>query len=161
MKLSTWTNMDSNTRATTTETLNATLADALDLALLTKQAHWNIRGPLFIAIHEMLDKFRIELDDHIDTIAERIVQLGGTALGTTQVVAATSRLSAYPTEIHQEDDHLTALIARYGALANSVREAVSIVGEAGDANSADILTGFSRAMDKSLWMLDAHLSGKR
>src|SRR5689334_10230969 len=90
--------------------LNARLADTIDLALLTKQAHWNIKGPQFIAVHEMLDEFRKQVDEHVDTIAERVVQLGGTALGTVQEVAKTSTLPPYPVDIYSIKDHLQALI---------------------------------------------------
>ena len=76
--------LPSNAKAVSIAILNARLADAVDLALLTKQAHWNIKGPNFIALHEMIDGFRSELDTHVDTMAERVVQLGGTAQGAEQ-----------------------------------------------------------------------------
>ena len=82
--------------------LNARLADSIDLALLTKQAHWNIKGPQFIALHEMIDGFRTEIDGHVDTMAERVVQLGGIAMGTAQAVAKESQLAAYPTDISSD-----------------------------------------------------------
>src|SRR6059058_5612599 len=82
--------VSSNSKSVSIAVLNARLADAIDLALLTKQAHWNIKGPQFIALHEMIDGFRTELDEHVDTMADRVVQLGGTALGTTQAVSAGS-----------------------------------------------------------------------
>ena len=152
--------LQSNTRKTSIELLNARLAEAIDLALITKQAHWNVKGPQFIAIHEMLDGFRKELDIHVDTIAERAVQLGGTALGTTQVVAETSKLPAYPTDIFTTRDHLAALIDRYAETAKAARAAIDEADEAGDADTADILTGYSRALDKSLWFLEAHTQEK-
>lgn len=152
--------LKSNTKKVSIELLNARLADAIDLALVTKQAHWNLKGPQFIAIHELLDVFRASLDVHIDTIAERAVQLGGMAQGTTQTVAEKTTLKPYPTTISKTKDHLAELIERYGALANSVRAAIDESDEAGDADAADIFTAFSRDLDKNLWFLEAHVQEK-
>ena len=151
--------LPSNSKQAVIEVLNARLADAIDLALLTKQAHWNLRGRDFIAIHEMIDTFRTEIDGHVDTIAERVAQLGGTALGTVQNVAKGSSLPPYPTDISKVDDHLAALIERYGKAANAVRAAIDQADEKGDANTADIFTAYSRALDKALWFLEAHVVG--
>jgi len=137
--------------------LNACVANAIDLALLTKQAHWNVKGPQFIAVHEMLDGFRAELDAAVDTMAERVVQLGGTALGTTQAVAGASQIAPYPTDIYAISDHITALIDRYALVANQIRAGIDQASDVGDADTADILTGVSRALDKALWFLEAHV----
>lgn len=147
--------LKSNTKTAMIGLLNARLADGIDLALLTKQAHWNLKGPEFIAIHEMLDGFRAELDTHVDTVAERVAQLGGVALGTTQAVASATKLKAYPTEIVAVKDHLAELIERYAEAAKSVRAAIDTADEAGDADTADIFTGYSRALDKALWFLES------
>lgn len=152
--------LKSNARKSSIEILNARLAEAIDLALITKQAHWNVKGPQFIAVHEMLDGFRTELDGHVDTIAERAVQLGGTALGTSQDVARASKLAAYPTGIFKVRDHIEALIDRYAVAAKSARAAIAEADEAGDADTADIFTAYSRALDKSLWFLEAHIQEK-
>ena len=154
---STHNNLKPAAKAVVIKLLNARLADAIDLALLTKQAHWNIKGPQFIALHEMFDGFRTEVDGHVDTMAERVVQLGGTALGTTQVVARASTLAPYPTGVTSTRDHLDALIERYASVANATRAAIDTADRAGDKDSADILTGVSRGLDKALWFLEAHV----
>jgi starvation-inducible DNA-binding protein len=150
----------SNAKTVAIRLLNARLADSIDLALLTKQAHWNIKGPDFIALHLMIDGFRTELDEHVDTMAERVVQLGGTALGTTQEVGKATTLAPYPTDIHTSKAHLAALIERYGKVAKAVRAGIDEADEAGDADTADIFTAYSRALDKSLWFLEAHVQEK-
>ncbi len=149
--------LDDNARKVAIDTLNARLADMIDLALITKQAHWNLKGPRFIAIHEMLDGFRTQIDGHVDIVAERVVQLGGTALGTSQILAGQSKVPPYPTDIYKIEDHLQALIERYGAVANAVRAAIDETDEAGDADAADIFTAASRDLDKALWFLEAHI----
>jgi starvation-inducible DNA-binding protein len=149
--------LNANTKQAAIEILNARLAEGIDLALLTKQAHWNLKGPQFVAVHEMLDGFRTQIDGHVDTMAERMVQLGGTALGTVQIVTQASTLTPYPTDIYAIKDHLAALIERYGAVANSVRRSIDQAEEAGDADTADIFTAASRDLDKALWFLEAHL----
>lgn len=151
-------NMDSNAKSVAMALLNARVADSIDLALITKQAHWNIKGINFIAVHEMLDTLRTQIDDYVDTMAERIIQLGGTALGTVQTTEKKTTLEPYPTDIHTIKDHLEALIDRYGKVANAVRANIDESDEAGDATSADVLTEVSRGLDKALWFLEAHLS---
>lgn len=151
--------LKANAKAVSIEILNARLADAIDLALLTKQAHWNLKGPQFIAIHEMLDTFRTDLDEHVDTMAERVVQLGGMAAGTTQAVAKATSLEAYPADITAIKDHLEALADRYAKAADGAREAIEQTDEAGDADTADIFTAYSRSLDKSLWFIESHLQG--
>jgi starvation-inducible DNA-binding protein len=149
--------LKANAKSAEIEIHNARLADAIDLALITKQAHWNLKGPNFIAVHEMLDPMRAQLDDHADTVAERIAQLDGIALGTSQIVAKATKLAPYPTDIRKTTDHLAALAERYAVLANQVRDDIDATDEAGDADSADILTAFSRDLDKNLWFIKSHL----
>lgn len=149
--------LKSNTKSAMIALLNARLADAIDLALVTKQAHWNLKGPTFIAVHELLDTLRDDVDEHVDIIAERVAQLDGVALGTLQTVGKASTLAPYPTDIRKVSDHLGALVERYAALSKSTREGIDAADEAGDADTADIFTAFSRSLDKNLWFLKSHL----
>ncbi len=145
-----------NAKAVAVSLLQARLVDGIDMSLMTKQAHWNLKGPQFIGVHLMLDTFRSEQDEYVDTMAERITQLGGTARGTTQEVASTTKLPPYPLDIYQVSDHIHALIERYALVANAVRASIDEVDEAGDADTADIFTEVSRGIDKQLWFLEAH-----
>ena len=156
-------NLENNAKAVSAELLQKALQTGIDLALITKQAHWNLKGLQFIGIHTMLDTFRTDQDEYNDTMAERLVQIGGTAKGTTQTVAEGTRLPPYPTDIYAVTDHLKALIDHYAIHANAVRKSIEEADEAGDADTADIFTEVSRGLDKQLWFLEAHVqeeSGK-
>jgi starvation-inducible DNA-binding protein len=149
------------TRARVVDLLNARLADTLDLQMQAKQAHWNVKGPNFIGLHELFDKLAEELEGNVDDIAERIVALGGIAHGTVQAVAAQSRLDPYPPDIADGRAHLDALAAAYAKVAKSVRKAIDEADKAKDADTADLFTGVSRGLDKNLWLLEAHLQADR
>ena len=148
--------IDNNTRKSMIALLNARVADAIDLKLAVKQAHWNIKGPGFIAVHELLDQISARVEEAYDTMAERVVQLDGHALGTTQAVAKATKLEAYPTDAVSQDEHIQALSERFAAFAGSIREAIEEADKAGDAGTTDIFTQISRAVDKDAWFIASH-----
>lgn len=139
--------------------LNQRLADASDLKSQAKQAHWNVKGMNFIGLHELFDKVSIELDTHVDDIAERITTLGGTALGTVRIAAQNSSLAEYPLEITDGADHVDALSTALSDFGKKVRADIEAADELGDADTADLFTGISRAIDKVLWFVEAHQQG--
>lgn len=137
--------------------LNQRLADAIDLKTQTKQAHWNVKGMSFIALHELFDQVATEIDTYVDDIAERVTALGGTALGTARVAAQNSTLAEYPLEITDGAAHVDALSSVLADFGRKVRSDIDKADELGDADTADLLTGISRAVDKQLWFVEAHV----
>jgi starvation-inducible DNA-binding protein len=146
-----------DSRRQLTQLLDRRLADAIDLKLAAKHAHWNVKGPQFISLHEHFDRLAGALDAPIDEMAERITALGGTAGGTLAAVARKSSLEPYPADIVAGADHLEALARAVAAFGREVRRAIGQAGELGDEGTADLLTGLSQEIDKQLWLLEAHL----
>ena len=140
------------------ELLNARLADAIDLQTQTKQAHWNLKGPHFIALHELFDKINEDVEDYVDDIAERAVQLGGVAEGTARMTAKRSSLSEYPANVVDGHAHVEALSSALAAFGKSVRKAID---DSNDLDTADLFTEISRGIDKWLWFVEAHLQAER
>lgn len=136
--------------------LNQQLADALDLHLQAKQAHWNVKGPNFAALHELFDQVEEELEEHADDIAERAVMLGGTALGTARITANRSRLPDYPLHVASGAEHVATLSAALAHFGKSTRAAIDAAAALGDADTADLFTGISRGVDKLLWKVEVH-----
>lgn len=141
--------------------LNARLADALALQLAAKQAHWNVKGPQFHALHTLFDAVAAEATLIVDELAERAVALGGTARGTAQVVAEHSELPPYPLAITRGSDHVEALATLLAALGKGLRAAIDRATQLNDADTADLFTGASRTIDKQLWFVEAHGQGDR
>ena len=139
--------------------LNQLLADAIDLKSQVKQAHWNVKGASFIALHELFDAIATEVEDGVDLIAERIQQLGETALGTARVAAKQSRLKEYPLSISDGLKHADALSSAIAAFNTHARKGIDDTAETGDAVTADMLTGIVRGLDKQLWFVESHLEG--
>jgi starvation-inducible DNA-binding protein len=139
--------------------LNQLLADTFDLYSQTKQAHWNVKGPDFYQLHELFDEIAGELLGFVDLLAERATALGGTAQGTARMAAASSTLPEYPAEAVDGLDHVEALAERFAGLAAEVRKGIDEANEVNDQSTADLFTEVSRAVDKRLWFLEAHLQG--
>ncbi len=139
--------------------LNRHLACAIDLKEQAKQAHWNVKGPNFIALHELFDKVAESADEFVDLLAERTTSLGGTAEGTVQIAAQRSTLPRYPMQIAGWREHVEALSSALAAFGTSVREAIDQSAEFGDVDTSDLFTEISRATDKYLWFVEAHLHG--
>jgi starvation-inducible DNA-binding protein len=146
-----------NTRKAMIALLNARLAEAIDLRLAVKQAHWNVKGPSFIALHELFDQIQGRVDVFVDDIAERAVALGGTVAGTVRASAQSSQLAAYPTDVTAEKEHINLVADRLSAFGKLAREAINAADEVGDKDTADLFTGVSRQIDKDLWFVEAHL----
>jgi starvation-inducible DNA-binding protein len=140
--------------------LNDRLADAIDLQSQVKQAHWNVKGPHFIALHELFDKISDLVLGQIDDIAERVTSLGGTAEGTVAVAAKRSKLKNYPLSITAGKDHLYYLSTQLSVFGKAVRSTIEDTAKLGDADTADLFTAISRDVDKYLWFLEAHLQDK-
>jgi starvation-inducible DNA-binding protein len=137
--------------------LNARLADAADLKSQAKQAHWNVKGMSFIALHELFDGVATAVEGHVDLIAERITTLGGTAMGTVRLAAQNSTLSEYPHEISEGAAHVDALSTALADFAKVVRKGIDEATELEDMDTADIFTEISREIDKQLWFVEAHI----
>ncbi|TVQ62238.1 MAG: DNA starvation/stationary phase protection protein Dps [Phycisphaerales bacterium] len=148
-------------RATLVSILNERLADAVVLATHAKQAHWNVRGPSFIALHELFDDVAAKAHGHADLIAERAAALGGVALGDARSAAARTVLADYPADIVSGNGHVEALAGALGAFAKGVRGSIAKAGELGDEASADVLTEIVRETDQLLWFVEAHLHADR
>jgi starvation-inducible DNA-binding protein len=136
--------------------MNQRLADAVDLQTQMKQAHWNVKGPHFIGLHELFDQIDEAVESYVDLIAERIVQLGGIAAGTARVAAARSRLEEYPLNIADGAAHVEAVARALSTFGHDARNTIGEADELDDPDTADMFTEISRGIDKWLWFVEAH-----
>ena len=141
--------------------LNQRLADCIDLQTQSKQAHWNVKGPSFIALHKLFDDVNEAAAEYADLLAERVVQLGGVAEGTVGVVAERSTLVDYPLGLTNGGEHVAALSDALAGFGRTVRVGIEEMNELEDAGSADILTEISRGVDKWLWFVESHQQAER
>jgi starvation-inducible DNA-binding protein len=136
--------------------MNQRLADAVDLQMQMKQAHWNVKGPHFIGLHELFDQIDEAVESYVDLIAERIVQLGGIAEGTVRVAAERSRLEEYPLDIADGHAHVEAVSKALSTFGHEARNTIDQADDLDDAGTADMFTEISRGIDKWLWFVEAH-----
>ena len=148
--------LPAKTRGQVVAILNQHVADTTDLFTQVKTAHWNVKGSNFIALHELFDKLAEELEGHADTLAERATALGGYVPGSLKQAATTTRLPDWPSDVTDGMAVVHALVERYAQLAKATRAAIEAATKHDDAGTADLFTGLSRDLDKSMWFLEAH-----
>ncbi|MEO5806454.1 DNA starvation/stationary phase protection protein Dps [Devosia sp.] len=152
--------LSENVRAQSVEVLNKHLAAAIDLHGQLKQAHWNVRGPGFIAVHQLFDTVAEQVEAYSDQLAERAGGLGGTAHGTVQISAKRSFLVPYDLGIASADEHVFAVSSALAAFGQSTREAIGLAAAFGDVDTADLFTEVSRGIDQHLWFVESQLAPK-
>src|SRR4051812_43292269 len=153
--------LPSKTRTEVIGIVNQRLADITDLQAQLKQAHWNVKGPHFIGLHELFDKIAEDVENYVDLIAERIVQLGGIAEGTVRVAGSRSRLDEYPLDIADGAAHIEAVARALSTFGREARMTIEETQGLDDAETADIFTEVSRAIDKRLWFVEAHTQARQ
>jgi starvation-inducible DNA-binding protein len=145
------------TRSQVNAILNQSLATAIDLKTQIKYAHWNVKGKNFYPLHELFDEMASEVEEFVDLVAERVVTLGGKAFGTARIASYQSELPEYPFDALDGTDHVIAVADRLGIYANALRQNITESNLLGDMVTNDIFIEISRAIDKRLWLLEAHL----
>ena len=151
--------LTADVRAAMVMLLNEQLAANFDLQSQVKQAHWNVKGIHFYPLHLLFDDLAEHLADLTDELAERVTAIGGYATGTVRMAAASSTLPELPVDINDGMDYVQALVDRYSIYGSNLRAGIDAADAAGDMDTADLLTEASRAIDKDLWFLQAHLQG--
>ena len=101
------------------------------------------------------------MEDYVDELAERAVQLGGVAEGTARLAAKRSTLAEYQANTVDGRSHVEALSSVLAAFGKLARQAIDSANELGDLDTADLFTEISRGIDKWLWFVEAHLQAER
>ena len=142
------------------EILQDRLTATLDLHLTLKHIHWNVVGPNFIAVHEMLDPQVDEVRMMSDALAERIATLGFEPLGTPGAIVKGRRWDDYSLNRADTQEHLAALDAVYDGLNADHRKAIGELEEL-DLISQDLLIGQTDKLEMYQWFVRAHLEDRQ
>lgn len=148
--------LSEDVRTKVCDVLLARMADAIDMTLMAKQAHWNVKGPQFRALHMQFDEVHDAARVAMDLIAERAVMLGAQVFGTVRATAKASSLEEYPLDISEDQDHVRALADRLGVFGGKIRDAIDATDDLGDKDTSDMFTEISRAIDMQTWMVESH-----
>jgi starvation-inducible DNA-binding protein len=132
------------------------LTALLDMHLTLKHVHWNVVGPNFIAVHQMLDPQVDEVRAMSDALAERIAALGGEPLGTPGAIVGRRRWDDYKINRATTQTHLAELDRVYAGIVEDNRRAIDDLEEL-DLVSQDIVVTQTERLELFHWFVRAHL----
>jgi starvation-inducible DNA-binding protein len=151
--------LDEADAAQVRDSLQNRLVALIDLQLTLKHIHWNVVGPSFIGVHEMLDPQHAAVSEMVDAVAERIATLGGQPLGTPSAVVDGRTWDDYALDRALTHEHLSALDSVYVGVIEDHRKAIKLAGDI-DPVSEDLLIGQTNQLELFHWFVRAHLEDK-
>jgi len=148
--------VEADKRKPVTDDLQATVVELLELFHDSKQSHWNLRGPLYLSLHEKLQENADEYRKYADLLAERVLQVGNPIDGRTSVVAATANLGELPGGYLTDKQVLTIMTERIAAVAKRVRQRIDHLSKVDEVTSNQ-LQDLSYQLDKHVWQFRVHM----
>ncbi len=136
--------------------LQARLVSLIDLSLTLKHVHWNVVGPHFIGVHQMLDPQYASVSELVDQLAERITTLGGSPDGRPGSLVKQRTWDDYSLERDLVDAHLAALDLVYVGVITAHRDAIDTTEEL-DPVTQDLLIEQTEILEQFHWFVRAHL----
>jgi starvation-inducible DNA-binding protein len=144
---------DSN-REITGNVLQSTLVDLVDLALIAKQAHWNVVGSNFRSAHLQLDELVDTARQYVDAVAERGNAIGISPNGKAKTVVTHSGLPEFPDDWQSVESTVATIVDILGVLIGRLRERVDATDKS-DLVTQDLLIEITRELEKAHWMWQA------
>jgi len=148
--------VEADKRQPITDELQATVVELLELFHDSKQCHWNLRGPLYLPLHEQLQNNADAYRKYADLLAERVLQVGYPIDGRTGVVAATSNLDEMPGGFLTDKQVLILMTGRITTVAKRVRQRIERLSKVDEVTS-NKLQDLSYELDKHVWQFRVHM----
>lgn len=151
--------LDDNARSASVASLNQILADTMAIRDLYKKHHWQVSGATFYSLHLLLDKHFNEQAAMVDSLAERIMTLGGISVATAHDVAEMSKVPRPPQGREDAQTQIKRLLEAHEIILTYAREAAANAGDAGDEGTNDLLISeVVRTGEMQVWFLAEHLA---
>ncbi len=154
--------LDEQVRVQSVQALNQLLADTISLRDMYKKHHWQVSGPTFYQLHLLFDAHYEEQSELVDTIAERIMSLGGVSVAMSHDVAEMTMVRRPPKGRETPAMQLTRLVEAHRHILAESRSAAKAAAQAGDDGTNDLLVSdVIRTNEKQTWFLSEHLVSAR
>ncbi len=151
--------IEDNVRSSSVEALNQVLADTMTLRDLYKKHHWQMSGATFYQLHLLLDKHYEAQAELVDSIAERIMTLGGLSVAMAADVAELSRVPRPPKGREDTPSQLARLLEAHEMILRYARDAAEEAADAGDSGTDDLLISeVVRTNEMQVWFIAEHLA---
>ena len=143
------------------ELLNKDLADAYLILVKTKKYHWDVVGPQFRSLHQIWEEQYLALTETIDSVAERVRQLGGYPIGTMEGFLKIASLKEHAGNVPIATEMVARLVDDHEQIIRNLREHIDQCSENfHDEGTADFLTGIMEGHEQMAWMLRSFIEGQ-